>query len=220
MSEQEGTDSVDLDRVVAAAVTRATRNGAWLSREDLAQEAWVWLLSHPGEVEADPDQPRLVAWRLIRKVGAYLGELNRREKASTEGYSPADEYFYSASKVAEYLPHVVSGSFERPAFLENTTSRRELSESPDWQAYRADVDRAWKQAPLTEQERRMLLARHVEKGTWREVGAEWGITEPWAKRKTEAAMRKLIAVIGDVRPEVEWTYLDSRLRERPAKRRW
>lgn len=172
------SEKLDLGIVVASAVKRTLGFYPEADRNDLSQEAWLWLYDHPARVERDADKPKTASWRLTRDLGAHLGDICRREKAQALGYKPEDEYRYGKAMVALALPAAIAGTTEPPTFVrEEIAKRTDPSEGGNWMALLADMGMAWEHADLTEQQRELLVDYYCEDMTQDEIANMIGITQ-------------------------------------------
>lgn len=221
-TETTTSDPVDLEQVARAAVSRAVRYAPaeMVDQDDLYQEAWLWLLEHPREAEYDSDQPKLVAWRLTRKCSEHLREILRREKAARYGYEPEDDYFYSAEEVGLLLPSALLGGVpSRELDLNGALGHGEQS-SMGAETAVADVASAWASAPLTGDQRDLLVRYWVDGESQQALADELGVDQRTVGRRLERAMEKVLDELGGAKPQVEdWTWIDERLRQRPGVRR-
>lgn len=215
------SEELNLEAVVASAIKRTLGFHPDASREDLSQEAWLWLYQHPARVERDADRPKLTSWRLIRDLCGHLGEICRREKAADTGSKPEDGYRYGKAMIALALPSVVAGTTEPPAFArEEIAKRADPSEGGNWLALLADVGKAWDHAGLTEQQRELLVDYYCRDMTQSEIADMIGTTQQAVGARIRAATGRLIDYLGGPAPQdLDEEWIETRLRERPGARR-
>lgn len=141
---------VTADSRVAKAVTTAAgvayRWQRWVGADDLRQELWLWVCSHPDMALALAEKGWLT--RRLRTVGERYA---RRQKAAKLGYSPQDEVFYSVSRIRRMLPEALDPEATPPV-----ETYRENGLYGEWVTALADVRRALQL--VKEQHRRALLA--------------------------------------------------------------
>ena len=214
-------DELNFDVIVATAVKRTLGFYPEADRNDLSQEAWLWLYDHPARVERDADKPKTASWRLTRDLGAHLGDICRREKAQALGYKPEDEYRYGKAMVALALPAAIAGTTEPPTFVrEEIAKRTDPSEGGNWMALLADMGMAWEHADLTEQQRELLVDYYCEDMTQDEIADMLDVTHQTVSNRLKASTKKLIDYLGGpAAQDLDEDWIDTRLRERPGARR-
>lgn len=215
------SEKLDLGIVVASAVKRTLGFYPEADRNDLSQEAWLWLYDHPARVERDADKPKTASWRLTRDLGAHLGDICRREKAQALGYKPEDEYRYGKAMVALALPAAIAGTTEPPTFVrEEIAKRTDPSEGGNWMALLADMGMAWEHADLTEQQRELLTDYYCRELTQSEIADAIGSTQQAVGGRIRAATAKVVDYLGGpAAQDLDEDWIDTRLRERPGARR-
>ena len=217
MSEQ-----INLESIVRAAVKRASEHH-WrdMSREDMSQEAWLWIYEHPNRVEREDVDTELLAYGLIREVGSHVGAIAQKERAHRLGYEASDQYAYGRAQIALALPAVVSGTTEPPAWAQQEIAQRtDPSEGGNWLALLADMTRAWEKSGLTEQQRELLTDYYCEDMTQEEIADMLNVTHQTVSNRLKAATRKLIDYLGGPAPQdLDEEWIETRLRERPGARR-
>jgi DNA-directed RNA polymerase specialized sigma24 family protein len=154
-------DTVERSVSSAARIT-GRRFHQWAERDDMASEAWVWILKYPGKVAeyealGEPGRKKLVR-ALINACTAYAA----REKAERSGYRAGDNHYYSTDWLKVVIPVVldkgldvnapayadwpldtVSGRYERAEWLDVVGAIQRLSESEYeilWRAFLGDPE--------------------------------------------------------------------------------
>lgn len=132
-------NNVDVQHLVTkTARSLHRRYKRFVSWEDLAQEQWLWLCSHPDKaMELFDLQPSYLTRRLRTAAERYA----RREKAAKTGYREEDEQFYSLNRLAELLPDALDDEATSPCmgYAETPQARDELY--AEWETAVIDVRR-------------------------------------------------------------------------------
>lgn len=138
-----------VDEIVNLAVTPAYRRykNYGVHKDDLANQAWVWMLEHKDTTL------RLLtgseAW-LQRRLRGVADRYARKQKALSVGYSPVDEVFYGMKQLACLLPDAFDPDAQVPQTgPSDTPSGSGTSVYGDWQAALMDVRRALKRVNPT-----------------------------------------------------------------------
>lgn len=194
--------AVDIDAVLASAATDVLRRfRGYIDREDLMQEGHLWVLSHDRryrEYSADENEKR-GRYRLRRDVSGAMEKVARAAKAATLGYDPADEYFYSMRQIVRLLPAAIANDLT-PAERDGEGSRNsDPAEGGNYPAQVLDVAHAWRAAPLTEEERAVILL-HVDGESDQVIADRLGVTRQRASAIRGRALRALVGSLGGVRP--------------------
>lgn len=93
--------------MVQQIATELKRSFPMVERDDLVQELWLWLASHPDKVEtwaADGKRGERFMAKALRRAGRgwAIGE-----KAAIVGYEVDDLYFYSTALLRELIPEAL-----------------------------------------------------------------------------------------------------------------
>jgi hypothetical protein len=108
------TDTLhDLPPEVAREIETVSRNIARefesSAREDLSQDAWLWLSSNPRQAHwwYIEEGELLFSWRQFRRdLTRCLLAVAKKEQAEVMGYEVDDQYAYGRRVVERYLPYV------------------------------------------------------------------------------------------------------------------
>lgn len=116
--------------------------------EDLRQECWLWVFGHRDTVAELLERSDAY---LIRRLRGVAERYARREKALRGGYSPADEEFYSLSRITELLPDALD-----PYAMPSQTKASEITGKSElymeWETSLADIRAAFEKLDGGEQQ--------------------------------------------------------------------
>jgi len=195
------------------------RFSRYVSYEELAAEAWLYVFEHPSKVAAwreDEDEKR--GWyRLRRDVSMAIERYARASKAHRLGYDIADEVFYSAAQVRTLLPMALFGHVSASGGDSEIRAPRDRAEGGETATAVLDVRRAWELAELTARERQLLVDSIVSEMSQAEIGAGLGVDQATVSRRLSRAMRKMIKALGGVKPR--GCPYDCECHEGPLRRR-
>jgi hypothetical protein len=199
------TTPLDVAAVIGAqAYAASVRYGANVDKEDLEQEAWVWVVEHPGKMkehEANPN-PQLAAYEFGRDIWSVMDLYARREKAAKGGYQPEDELFVSDAVINVVLPSVLKGDPTPPVRDgERVANTSDPAEGGVWLATWLDVKSAWEKADLTGAQRDLLVSYYRDSVTQLEISDALGIAQPTVTKRLKAARTKLIDQLGGRKPQ-------------------
>jgi len=201
VAEQE---PLDIEAVIGAqAYAASVRYGANVDKEDLQQEAWVWVLEHPGKMKEhrDNENPQLAAYEFGKDIWDVLDRYARREKAQRAGYQPEDELFFSDAVINVVLPSVLKGDPTPPVRDgERVANTSDPAEGGTWLATYLDVKRAWESADLTGPQRDLLASYYRDGMTQAQVADALGVTQQSVAKRLKNARGKLIDRLGGREP--------------------
>ena len=209
--------------LAAAAKAVAWDYGAWISQEDLQQEAWVWSLRHPLLVDKLDAEGKLQ-----HQVRDHLRLIAQRERAHRVGYHPDDVEYYTPAQVARYLPlalDIEGATAPKGAPLEGGEGdigkgsaatpnnddagralprpSRSMTGNPhalsDLVCSLVDIKNAWINTPLFGYEKDAIRLRYVEDLNWFEVADRLGVELEDAKRAVAVGLRRLTDFLGGFR---------------------
>jgi DNA-directed RNA polymerase specialized sigma24 family protein len=198
----------------------------YVDLDDLVSIGWEWTLKHPEKMDEflNSDQPRLAAWQLDRAIWKDMERFARKERAQQIGYSPKDEASYSIAMIESLLQRVMQGD-PVPDRVEQEEIRapRDAAEGGDYLVAYLDVQRAWKNAKLSTQER-TILEYVVNVGCSQDEAASLtGTTRQLVARAHERALKKLQKYLGGP-PVGDCPYNcechEGRLRQRPTRQQF
>jgi DNA-directed RNA polymerase specialized sigma24 family protein len=190
-------------RPAAASVARRYRSE--VTYADLAQEGYVWALTHKGTVRTRLEDGKRGEYRLIAQLAGHMQKVARAEKASRAGYSPDDEVFYSKGMIELALPSVWDDAYMiRPPVEGDESMSGRSNNDPaagnDWLASVIDVRRAWDEAELTYEQREALLLRYRDRLSQQAVADAQGTAKSTANDRINSGLRALIEALGGRRP--------------------
>ena len=108
--------------LLQSVATEYSKRYKMLERNDIAQELWMWFLTHVdkyvewSELE-QKDKDKLIA-RSLRNAAITYCEY---EKSKKVGYDMSDLYYYNPSVVEAFLPSIISESYEIPTKYKTLT---------------------------------------------------------------------------------------------------
>lgn len=211
--ETNTPDVLDVDSVIQSqAWATALRFPGVAEKEDLAQEAWIWVLEHPAKLkERQTTEPvSLGAYRLGQDVWKIMEQYARKEKAARGGYQPDDELFLSDAVINVVLPAVLKGDPTPPTRDgERVANTSDPAEGGNWLATFIDVKLAWERADLTGPQRDLLVSYYRDGMTQVEVADTLGIGQQAVAKRLKAARKKLIDQLGGIKPEEPETEVRS-----------
>lgn len=175
---------------------------------DIAQELWMWFMTHPGKVkewlknEEKKESDKLFARSLRNRAEDFC----QREKARSVGYEYDDVFWYNKEFVKTLIPAVLSDDWKRiEASLEGGSNNpKPVSEAGDWMAYAADIRKAFQK--LSEEEQNLVFlfyAQDVDSGTLHEQAAPERPSARAAAMAANRALNKIIKNLGGFSPRLE-----------------
>ena len=179
-----------------------------VDRYDIAQELWMWFLTHPNKVkewmknEDKKESDKMFA----RSLRNYAEDFCQREKARSVGYEYDDVFWYNKEFVKTLIPAVLSDDWKRiEAALESGPKNpKPVSEAGDWMAYAADIRKAF--SKLSEEEQNLVFlfyAQDVDSNTLHEQAAPERPSARAAAMAANRALNKIIKNLGGFSPRLE-----------------
>jgi len=190
------------DMVQQLSTEYAKRYGM-LEGDDIAQELWVWFVSHVRKYKEwsaleQKDRDKLIAKSLRNAAITYC----EREKAKKIGYDMSDLYYYDVSVVEAFLPSIISESYVIPAKIQDLNSKfgsGALSDGNNWLALRSDIALGYYK--LTEAKQNILRLRFsVEQPDWATLAKDMDSTPDGARMKVQRALNSLVKNLGGWKP--------------------
>jgi len=194
-------------------VWRTWRNRGLLStREDLAQEGWVWVLGHPdlverilGQEEGDPERYLYVC--VARRMRNYC----ETRTAQRAGYERQDQFFYDLSLLAAALPYAldtdVASRYSNPLVQAADSGGGKGAGDPakgnNWLTMCVDIAKAYE--TLGGADRGLLRDLYVhplgfnDAESVRLIAERVGISTRQVYRRREAALQNLVIGLGGER---------------------
>ena len=170
-----------------------------VERNDIAQELWVWFVSHArkykewSELE-QKDKDKVIAKSLRNAALKYC----EKEKARKSGYDVSDLYYYDISVVEAFLPSIISESYEIPTQIQDLNfkfGKGEISDGNNWLALRSDIASAYYR--LSEAKQNILRMRFShERPEWAVLAKDMKTTADGARMKVQRAMATLVKNLG------------------------
>jgi DNA-directed RNA polymerase specialized sigma24 family protein len=205
MSTNEDFIAAIEEYVRPAAASVARRYRSEVTYADLAQEGYVWALTHRGTVRTRLEDGKRGEYRLIAQLAGHMQKVARQEKATRAGYSPDDEVFYSKGMIELALPAVWDESYMiRPPVEGDESMSGRSNNDPaagnDWLASVIDVRRAWAEAELSQEQRDALELRYRFRLSQQNVATMQGTAKSTANERINSGLRALIDALGGRRP--------------------
>ena len=176
----------ELTKIAGIAASKVyQRYRDYVTREDLVQEALLWLLEHPHRVERAvlADGSRAIS-QVVKELTAPLVRYAKAEQDAAIGPVEEAQEFYTS----EWIEYVLPGVFDR-WFRPHAVESGDLSEDL-WSAMVADLEKAVN-AVSTNEDRRVLFARSVGGWSWQRFSDEYGQSRTTWQRRYRAAMARL-----------------------------
>jgi hypothetical protein len=177
-----------------------------LELDDIAQELWVWFVSHPrkykewSELE-QKDRDKLIAKSLRNAALKYC----EKEKARKSGYDTSDLYYYDVSVVEAFLPSIIAGTYSIPVSIQDLNAKfgsGSLSEGNNWLSLRSDIMGAFEK--LSDAKQNILRLRFsIDSPDWSLLAKDMDSTPDGARMKVQRAINSLVKNLGGWRPYSE-----------------
>lgn len=219
--------SLDTEAVAISAANGVYRKfSSYVDREDLQQEARLWMYEHGPLIarHCEADEDKVAEYRVQRDASMHLEKYARAQKASISGYLPEDEAWYSKGIIALVLPKVLTGDRNAPSAAPDGLPRaqNDPAEGNTWQAMFADVQGALK--GMEDRDLHLLVDRYMDELTYDEIARRWGWGSTDTAHKAVAkAERRLIDKLGGSKPKgcspetCEHLNCSENLRRRPGR---
>lgn len=189
----------DYNNLVQTLATEYARKYTMVERNDIAQELWVWFVSHPRKYKEwselkEKDQDKLIA-KSLRNAALKFCE---KEKARKVGYDMSDLYYYDTSVIEVFLPSIIGDSYEIPTKIKDlggTIKTSEISDGNNWLSLRSDILSAYNK--LSEAKQNILRLRFsIEQPDWALLAKDMDSTPDGARMKVQRAINSLIKHLG------------------------
>lgn len=211
MVEKLSAENFDRFLPMVAQISKeyASRYRNFVEAEDVAQQLWLWFVSHPNKTRTwlsdesliDKDRERLFAKSLRNQALDYC----LHEKASKTGYEFEDQFWYDKEFVKLILPAALSGDWRRiDKFSSEVKTHKSPSESNDWIAFAADVKRAFES--LSKDEQTLVFEFYAQDVSGKDLHDKLGSDRPSSRATMMAAnraLRKMVKFLGGDRPWID-----------------
>lgn len=191
--------SLDLAEVEAcineAVLPVARQYRRHVSRDDLAQECWMWVYERQSTVAGMLVDKRPALRLRLRRVAERLA---RREKAAQSGYGPDDEVFYSLQALRTILPDALDPTATPSQQAQEVRVASSRDGYGGWEAGVADVRGAV--ARLSAEDVTLLMLHYRVGLSPDELGARYGITTDAVYSRLGRTLRRLQRHLGGVSP--------------------
>ena len=190
--------------LLQSVATEYSKRYKMLERNDIAQELWMWFLTHVdkynewSELE-QKDKDKLIA-RSLRNAAITYCEY---EKSKKIGYDMSDLYYYNPSVVEAFLPSIISESYEIPTKIQDLNfkfGKGDATDGNNWLSLRSDIATAYYK--LTEAKQNVLRLRFsIDSPDWTLLAYDMQSTPDGARMKVQRAVSSLIKNLGGWRPQ-------------------
>lgn len=190
--------------LLQSVATEYSKRYKMLERNDIAQELWMWFLTHVdkyvewSELE-QKDKDKLIA-RSLRNAAITYCEY---EKSKKIGYDMSDLYYYNPSVVEAFLPSIISESYEIPTKIQDLNfkfGKGDATDGNNWLSLRSDIATAYYK--LTEAKQNVLRLRFsIDSPDWSLLAYDMQSTPDGARMKVQRAINSLIKNLGGWRPQ-------------------
>lgn len=190
--------------LLQSVATEYSKRYKMLERNDIAQELWMWFLTHVDKyVEwselKQKDKDKLIA-RSLRNAAITYCEY---EKSKKIGYDMSDLYYYNPSVVEAFLPSIISESYEIPTKIQDLNfkfGKGDATDGNNWLSLRSDIATAYYK--LTEAKQNVLRLRFsIDSPDWSLLAYDMQSTPDGARMKVQRAISSLIKNLGGWRPQ-------------------
>lgn len=202
-----------ISKLALMAARKARRHYPMVDVDDLIQEAWTWVVTHPKKTREylDDDDENRGARLMFAALRNYVKDYARKERAQRYDYSLEDDVFYSLPMLkgagrGKGLLHYVYDreAWENPPKLDDAPrAGGDPAEGNGWLATLVDVDRAVKSLPRADQ---ALLEAHFRNGyTYEQIGSSFPVpvAVSTVAKRIDAAVTNIQDVLGGARPKAD-----------------
>lgn len=189
------------------------RHRGYITVPDLVQEAWVWVLEHPGkltEIMSEEDEAERIR-QLRNMLCNHLDKVARREKAHALGYAPEDEFFYALPALRDLLPQCY-GHVDWTSFAVSDLEIRPTGDPAEGGNRVAELsDVAVALGRLAHEDQRLLFLRFGAGDEFEAIASGLRIEVEAAKKRITRALTRLQSELGGPPPRADQTeYTGSR----------
>ncbi len=197
--------ALDIDQVVSIAVREVARDFPCVERDDLRQEAEIWLIENEPYVDwaKNMKYAATAASYLRGRLRRHLLGIAKAERAYQSGYEVRDQYEYSSKSlemrglIAECLRGIVTGTREPTKGEKQGPSNADPAESSmNFVVSMVDIEDGW--ATLNADDRRLLASFFVYDVPAATLAAEFGYTDRTVYNALKGALRRLCGPLNGV----------------------
>ena len=187
------------------------RYRAWLDRDDVKQECYLWAIKRGQQLtdwlsEPDEEQRLINEKRIAYQMRRHCERYARKEKADKCGYQTSDETFYETTTIAQLLPSIIisvinDSALEQAQTIINDDAPRKSpapAEGGNMLAILIDIKRAYEK--LEQDDKDILRMRYVDDLTLQQIGQYFEVATSTAERRCNSALRKIQNIVGGDNP--------------------
>lgn len=167
--------------------------------DDLTQEGWVFVYSHP-KLVAKHEGDMTGLERVIR---SHLLAVAQKENALKRGFHIDDVVYYTPRVIAEVLPlcmDIEEALAPKASAPDDGAGRVHNPHGQgDFVATLIDVRNAWIVTAFRQDEAQLIHARYVEDLNYHEIAASYGHDVEEVKRRIAIGLRRMTNVLGGLR---------------------
>lgn len=178
--------------------------------QDIEQELWLWFVKHPNKVNEwlqreEKDSLPLISASLRNAGRAFC----IKENAAILGINPNDIFFYSKVLVKRLLPSALGADSEQLKKFSSAEVKamKAPSESGDWMAYHADIQKAF--FSLSEEDQILVKTYYIDDKDTKTLHREAGGDRKTSKATAMAANRalnRMVKYLGGKAPFIDNDY--------------
>lgn len=181
-----------------AAGATAHKWPSYVTREDVAQEIWIWAYSRQNSIESlmESDEWEGQVYSTMLKAASAAA---KKEDQATNSYTDDDTYVYSSAVVETLL----DSAFDYQDWQSFSSfgdgmprAKGQVNETGDFVAMLSDVKAAL--AEIKVQYRDVLYLRHCAQLGFEEISVALGIQKSGAKKRHSAAINAVRDALGRI----------------------
>src|SRR6059058_161528 len=194
----------ELDAVCRQAAVSVSRQFS-VERDDMAQDAWLWCVSHPRKVSEYRAEGETGLRHMTIRIRDHLAEMATRELRAATGWEPPlkeDEYRYSVIAIREVLMQSFTEEWwdrGAPAADQPQSRSSAVADPADYWVAVFDVQNGYQK--LSQGDRDLLYQVFAEPGKWQDnmknLTAVYDLTVQGVRDRVNAALRRLRREIGN-----------------------
>lgn len=181
--------------------------------KDIEQEMWLWFVKHPNKIKEWLQKPEKESIPLIATSLRNAGRaFCIKENAAMNGVHPNDVFFYSKVLIKKLLPSALGEDSEqlRKFFSSEIKVMKAPSESGDWMAYHADIQKAFYN--LSEEDQLLVRTYYIDDKDTKTLHKEVGGDRKTSKATAMAANRalnRMVKFLGGNAPYIDNDYSED-----------